>query len=511
MASGSSYILFSQTSRPFGTRDLWGPMGLPGDTAGTVAGLINGTITDFPLSAFNAFQGTESVRTDWALFDFVHSGQTAPNAPLTGAIAATAVTADGRVFAGAPGPRNPAVELALEPADTITVRLADRDWNSIKNLELFLDNDALGSVTDFSVPHVIVRNVVDVRLKLADSLTTEEGPPRYASVVIENVKRGEIDASELGQLKATVSFASNGEGWGNTFVIKANESSITLLPGDWAGGATALDGFRNLVNDGSLTRVVVTMNGDALFDARAVNATTDVRAGPDAGFVYGNWQHVGYGVDVTGTDLSVSFDALSAMVDLDLRFAVTGAMPSLGTVTLWRDGVAIETVADVFTQLTPEDDPGTGERFANLSIEWLATRSFDTLTVEGIGTLGLPIAQSGMGYRPGVTPFTGVPDGSVGLPGDGSGSLLVAGGGRDVFHYAYGDNVDTIWNFAKGQDVLALETTEARIFDSDSGTTVMFGYMTLGPSGWVPYFDERSGITLVDVRDPVIGTDIVFV
>ncbi len=509
MASSSSYILFSQTSRPFGTRDLWGPLGLPGDTAGSVAGRINGKIADFPLSAFNAFQGTEFARNDWALFDFNHVGQSAPGVPLTGAIDATAVTADGRVFAGASGSRNPYVAFDADPSAIVSIVLADRDWNGIKNVEVFLTNTDL--VSDERWTDLLIRNVVDVRVKLGDSLVTEEGPPRYAEIVIENVKRGEIDASGLGQLKATVSFASNGEGWGNTFVIKGNGCSITLLPGDWAGGATALDGFRDLVNDGSLTRVVVTMNGDALFDARAVNATTDVRAGPDAGFLFGSWQHVGYGVDMIGTDLSVSFDALSAMVDLNLRFAVTGAMPSLGTVTLWRDGVAIETVADVFTQFTPGDDPATGERFANLSIDWLATRSFDTLTVEGIGTLGQPIAQSGTGYRPGVTTFTGLPDGSLGVPNDGTGSLLVAGGGRDVFHYAYGDNVDSIWLFAKGQDVLALETTEARIFDSDSGTTVMFGYLAPGPSGWVPYFDERSGITLVDVRNLVIGTDIVFV
>ncbi|WP_144186264.1 hypothetical protein [Elioraea rosea] len=510
MASSSGYVLFSQTSRPFGTRELWGPDGLPGTLAGSVPGLVNGVITDFPVSAFDAFQGTEFVRGDWALFDFVPGGQTAPDAPLTGAIDASAVTSDGRVFAGPAGPRNPDGAFDTDPAGGVSIVLADRDWNGIKNVEVVLTNAELGG--SGSVPDVFIRNIVDVRVKLGDSLATQGGPPPSATLVIENAKRGEIDASELGQLWATVSLASNEEGWGNTFVIKANWSSITLLPGDWAGGPTALDGFGSLVNDGSLTHVVVTMSGDALFDARAVNATTDVRAGPDAGFLYENWQHVGYQLDAAASALFVRFDAPAAMVDLGLRFAVTGPLPPIGAVTLWRDGVAIETVADAFSTLRPERDPVTGERFATLSIGWLATRSFDTLTVEGLGALGAPIAQSGTGYRPGWTTYTtGIPDAFGGVEHHGTGSLLVAGGGRDVFRYAPGDNVDSIWLFAKGQDVLALETPDARIFDSDAGTTVMFGGQDAEPWGWVPIIDERSGITLVGVRDLAVGTDIVFV
>lgn len=507
MASSSGYVLFSQTSRPFGTRDLWGPDGLPGTLAGSVPGLVNGVIADFPVSAFDAFQGTEFVRGDWALFDFVAGGQAAPDAPLTGAIDAGAVTSDGRVFAGPAGPRNPGVAFDANPAGGLSIVLADRDWNGIKNVELFLTNAEL--VYDGSEPDVFIRNIVDVGVKLGDSLATAGGPPVSATLVIENAKRGEIDASELGQLWASVSLASNEEGWGNTFVIKANWSSITLLPGDWAGGPTALDGFGSLVTDGSLTQVVVTMNGDGLFDARAVNAATDVRAGPDAGFMYKNWQDVAYRVDAAAGVLSLSFDALSAMVDLGLRFAATGALPSPGAVTLWRDGMAIETVADGFTTLRAEVHPVTGERFATLSIGWLATRSFDTLTVEGLGALGLPVAQSGAVYRPGWTTYTTeIPDAFSGVEYHGTGSLLVAGGGRDVFHYGPGDNVDSIWLFAKGQDVLAIETPDARIFDSDAGTTVMFGSQEAEPWGWAPIIDERSGITLVGVRDPAIGTDI---
>ena len=52
---------------------------------------------------------------------------------------------------------------------------------------------------------------------------------------------------------------------------------------------------------------------------------------------------------------------------------------------------------------------------------------------------------------------------------------------------------------------------DARIFDSDAGTTVMFGSQDAAPYGWLPIIDERSGITLVGVRDLAIGTDIVFV
>ncbi|WP_291298041.1 hypothetical protein [Elioraea sp.] len=505
MASPESYILFSQTSRPFGTRDLWGPEGLPGGIAGSVPGLINGIVTDVPLSAFDAFQGTEFVRGDWALFDLVAAGQSATSAALTGAIDAAAVTADGRVFVAPPGPRNPQVAFDADPSGGVSIVLADRDWNGIKNVEVFLTNAAL--VYDGPEPDVFIRNVVDVRVKLGDSLVTEEGPPRYASIVIENVKRGEIDAAELGQLHATVSFASNGEGWGNTFVIKGNGSSITLLPGDWAGGTTALDGFRNIVNDGSLTHVVVTMAGDSSFDARAVKAMTDVRAGEDAGFLYVRWDGIGYDASDAGDALSVTFDALAARIDLGLHLALPGPVPALGPVTLWRDGVVIETVNPAFVETVLDVDPGTGEQRLIVTVDWLASRSFDTMTIEGLGSLGAPVAEFGGAFRPRSIVIAETPGRLTGS--DGSGSLLVAGPGVNVFRYAYGDNVDTIWNFERGQDVLVLEAAaDARIFETEDGTVVLFDSPYNPP--YDPPIDERNGITLVGVRDLAIGTDIIF-
>lgn len=509
MASSSGYVLFSQTSLPFGTRDLWGPAGLPGGTACVVTGLVNGAITNVPRSAFDAFQGTEAVRSEWALFDFDPAGQTAADAPLTGAIDAAAVTADGRVFAAPPGARNPTVAFDGDPSGGVSIVLADRDWNGIKNAEVLLTNADLGS--DGSQPDLLIRNVVDVRVKLADSRITEGAPPA-ARVVIENAKRGEIDSSELGFLDATISFTSNGPGWGNSFAITGalGTSNIRLLPGDWAGGATALDGFRTLVNDGSLTRVVVTMAGDSSFDAQAVTAMTDVRAGEDAGSLILQWDGVGYETAATGDALTVTFDALVAAVDLGVLLALPGPMPVLGPVTLWRDGALIETVDPGFVETALDIDPGTGAQRLLVAVDWLASLSFDTLTIEGLGGLGAPVAVSGGALRP--NPYViseTTPDRVTGS--DGSGSLLVAGPGVNVFRYAYGDNVDTIWNFAKDQDVLVLEgASGAQTFATDKGTVVLFGMQEPGTSGWETMIDERNGITLVGAHDLVIGTDIVF-
>lgn len=507
MASSSGYILFSQTSLPFGTRDLWGPAGLPGGMAGVVAGLVNGTITDVPLSAFDAFQGTEVVRADWALFDLIPGGQTAPDAALTGAIDAAAVTGDGRVFAAPPGPRNPAVACDGDPSGGVSIVLADRDWNGIKNVEVLLTNADLGEPS----PHVFIRNVVDVRVKLADSVVTEEGPPRSATIVIENAKRGEIDGSALGQLDATLSFASNGPGWGNGFAITGalGTSNIRLLPGDWAGGPTTLDGFRGLVNDGSLTRVVVTMAGDSAFDARAVAAMTDVRAGADAGALSLQWDGLGYETAAAGNALAVTFGAPAAHVALGLLLALPGPMPTLGPVALWRDGALIETVSPAFVETVLDVDPGTGEQRLLVAVDWLASRSFDTMTIDGLGGIGAPLAAFGGAARPRSIVLADTPPDTV-RGTDGSGSLLVAGPGVNVFRYAHGDNVDTIWNFAKGQDVLVLESADARVFETAGGTVVMFATVDIGPSGRDVIIDERNGITLVGAPGLVIGTDIIF-
>jgi hypothetical protein len=283
MPSSSSYILFSQTSRPFGTRDLWGPVGLPGDTAGSVAGLVNGTIADFPLSAFNAFQGTDVQRADWTLLAL---GPTAD-----------AAVASGRVFDAPPGPRNPEATLALDPATAIVVQLAGADWNGIKNLELLLTNDSM----IFAAPVVSVRNIVDVRIKIGDDGPAEgaEPLPFVVETHIENVKRGQLDASDSpAALDAIISLTSNGAGWGNTFVVDGSifDDAVSLRQGDWSAKRTTLDGFRNLTNDGRHSLVVADLGeGNDRFDAGPlVNidgpipgsspvARMDIRMGPDRG------------------------------------------------------------------------------------------------------------------------------------------------------------------------------------------------------------------------------------
>ncbi|WP_144186263.1 hypothetical protein [Elioraea rosea] len=517
MASSSSYMLFSQTSLPFGTRDLWRPAELPGGTAGTVPGLIEGAIADFPLSAFDGFAGTEFVRTDWALLDFVAGGQTAPDAPLTGAIDAAAVLADGHAFAGPPGPRNPAID-AFSPGAAVSVVLADRDWNGIKNLEVLLTTRDLIAAPAGPAPNVFVRNVVDVRLKLGDTLFSEGGAPAAAAVVIENAKRGEIDAVELGFLDASVSFASNGAAWGNTFAIQGatGQNRIILRDGDWAGGPTALDGFPDLVTDGGLTRLVATLGGDDLFDASRVMAAIDLRPGEDAGEITAPWEGVPYEVFDFPGEFAGRFDAPTALLDIGVWFAAPTTTPVAGAATLWRDGVALGTIDPGAIEVSRFEDNGT--EMLLVAVRWLATESFDTVTIEGLGGLGDPLRQVGGGHRPGWTGFGGT-DEPPPASGDGTGDLIVASGGADLFRYAIGtasaqggvagDGHDTIWGFERGTDRIVIENPDdvaVRVFDSADGTVVMFGDV-VDPGSGTPV--QRNAISLVGARDLALGTDIV--
>ncbi|WP_291298042.1 hypothetical protein [Elioraea sp.] len=302
MAS-SNYVLFSQTSRPSGTRDLWGPTGLPGGTAGSVPGLIDGAAGAFPRSAFNAFGGTEFVRPDWALFDFAPFGETDAEAVLTGAIWAggpeVGVVSDGRVFSGPESARNPTfTTIDLTVSGTVFLGLADEDWNGVKNVEVALTSAGLNADTTV----VSVRNIVDVRISIGDDPPPAQPPipPIFtAEVYISNVKRGELDASASPYpVRANISLTSNGPDWGNTFVVdgSAFDDSVWIRRGDWNAEKTTLDGFRNLVNDGRYSLIVADLGeGNDRFDAgllfdfdgpiagSAPLARTDIRLGPDRG------------------------------------------------------------------------------------------------------------------------------------------------------------------------------------------------------------------------------------
>ncbi|WP_291298043.1 hypothetical protein [Elioraea sp.] len=455
MSSSSSYVLFSQTSRPFGTRDLWGPAGLPGDTAGAVAGLVNGVVTDFPLSAFTAFTGTDVRRSDWALL-------------ALGPTADTAV-GDGRVFDAPAGPRNPEALLALDPAAAIVVQLADADWNGIKNLELFLGAEDMADGQNGIFGAVITRNIVDVRVKIGDGRAAPEDPVGGVYVDIENVKRGEIDATESPHaVAATVTLTSNGPGWGNTFAVFGSEHGDTLAVwrGGWDAPKTTLDGFRTLANDGRHSLVVAELGaGNDRFDAgpliitdsegnswqraEAVRAQTDIRMGPDGGglrilsesFSPPDW----YPLDPSALgiyptrEMTLFFEPVE-----DPNNAGEFVFPAISfDATFLLNG---RVVAEMRLEGPGGDQAGTdwsGNPVAVVPLS-LGGQFFDTLSLAF-----LP------GNEAELRSFS-QPEGIYGIDTTG-GDRVISSDGADVLRYAAGDGVDRVERFDPVLDRIVLE------------------------------------------------------
>ncbi len=451
MASSSSYILFSQTSRPFGTRDLWGPLGLPGDTAGSVVGLINGTIADFCLSAFNAFAGTDVQRADWALLAL---GPTAD-----------ATVTNGRAFDAPAGPRNPDATLALDPAGAIVVQLAHVDWNGLKNLELFLTTADLADGEGGVFGAVIMRNVVDVRVRIGDGPVEPDLAGGVVFVEIANVKRGEIDARESPHaMSVDLSLTSNGPGWGNTFAVFGSDyaDALDVRQGSWNAASTTLDGFRNLANDGRHSLVVADLGaGNDRFDAgpfalaglAAVRAHADIRMGTDDG---GGRRLVEGGIRPPWTE--PPFDPAS--------FTLPG--PSRDMLTLFLDPVADASSDTGF--VTPRLAATiafllNGTVVANTSIDLPGGQVAVTIDAYGQALIPKSIGDGATFYDQvaitfgdgneavvityGVTLLYGVsePDGD----------RVICSDGADVLRHATGDGFDIVERFDPSIDRIVLE------------------------------------------------------
>lgn len=283
-----SYLFFSQTSNANGTRDSWG--GGLGGTGGVRTGRIDGVDQLVDQSAFDVPAGN-AVNGKTAVFDleFLSGGD---------ATFFNSAIAHGRVFDTAitPGLKyNPVFDELAAPAETITAKLADSDWNAIKNIEILIDSSELAG-GGFS--RIDIGNFVDVRIKLGTSAVP--APPAGATapgaqsgikyeVAIDNAKRGQLDYTDSdGGVATTLSLASNNQTWQNSFFVDGSGfgDRLVLAQGDHTGRSTD---SQVLVTDGSLTLLVAdTGAGNDLFNGSSVRATTELTLGRDGGsFVIG--------------------------------------------------------------------------------------------------------------------------------------------------------------------------------------------------------------------------------
>lgn len=207
----ASYLLFSRNAAFNGNRGAW-------DVAG-----IAGFGGSGPFGA-----GPETFANNvGSVFELAGGGSPALASAM---LAGRALTTTG----GASFTAGPTLAAFSVTADAITVALMDRDWNTIKNLELVLRTDDL-------VEKVTIENFVDVRLKLGDGVKRDSGETYEVDVL--NAKRGQIDASELdGGLSLLLTTSSNDRRWENTFVVTGSgfDDEMTFAAGDSFTGAGGL-------------------------------------------------------------------------------------------------------------------------------------------------------------------------------------------------------------------------------------------------------------------------------
>jgi hypothetical protein len=357
-----SYLFFSQTSNANGTRDTWG--GGLGGTGGVRTGRIDGVDQLVDQSAFDV-PASNAVNGRTAVFDLEF---------LSGGDASffnTAI-ADARVFdtAATPGLKyNPVFDALGVAAETITAKLADADWNAIKNIEILIDSSELAGG---GFGGIDIENFVDVRIKLgtadvAAPPATDTAPGAASGIAydiaIANAKRGQLDYSDSdGGVATTLSLASNNQTWQNSFFVDGSGfgDRLVLAPGDHTGRSTD---NQVLVTDGSLTLLVADLGaGNDLFDGSGVRAATQLTLGRDGGsFVIGaSLGVIGFSADAAdsvATQLADWLDDATALgLDLELAASVRAGTASVLTSTVDNAGDAasyFRSAADGAAALAP--------------------------------------------------------------------------------------------------------------------------------------------------------------
>lgn len=285
--TNKSYILFSQTSTGTGQRNTWNGNPADGSAGGLEQGLIQGVPTMVASSAFNANANVEQVNGTTARhsLDFISTGTAAGSGFESN-------LSDGRAFTSAHGNANPVVTSGFS-GGVLSVSLANRDWNGIKNLEMLVDAEDLAGLTGISI-----RNFVDVRIKLGDTVVqpncSGNGYSGSYVVDIENVKRGELigthsDKGIDASLTLSTNLArANITDWQASFVMVGSQfgDSLTLAQGDMTGPAATL-GTQVFDNTGLLQLVTANLGaGDDVFNGGNVQSQTAITLGADFGRLY---------------------------------------------------------------------------------------------------------------------------------------------------------------------------------------------------------------------------------
>jgi hypothetical protein len=264
----ASYLLFSRTAAFNGNRGAWDVAALAG-----FGGAIGGA---------SAFDGGPEAFADGtaSLFDLSGGPSTATGTAMA---AGRAISTSG----GASFTAGPSLASFSVTADKVTLALAEGDWNSIKNLELVLRTDDL-------VERVTIENFVDVRLKLGDGVKIPSG--RTYEVDVLNVKRGEIDASELdGGMRLALTTSSNEAGWVNTVTITGSDfdDALSYGAGDSFVGAGGL-----VVTGGANATIVTDMGGDQ--GRIALSLSYGYATGPSTAAILAQWESDGAALAANG-------------------------------------------------------------------------------------------------------------------------------------------------------------------------------------------------------------------
>jgi hypothetical protein len=443
---------------------------------------VDGQPAEVPLSAFDAYTGTERVEADHALYALF--GQV-PGATFAEQIGVTLpppfVTREvrGSVLAGEAGtPSNPLVHFVDvgTPGDHIGVYgLADEDWGGIENFELDYD--------PASIDQLNIGNFVDVSLRIGPGAD-------FVTANIGNAKRGEVDARALdGRLGLNLSLTSDGPTGDSTFTVlgttgpsefgtAGGDDRLTLLPGTWDAAATRLDQLAGLMNDGSASKVNLYLGGGhVLVDASAMRAATEIFGGPTPGGATVTPEFTVALAEPGAGPTSVVFGAPVMRANL----FVEGFLPDefIPLVVTTPSGEEVGTLGRGILVPRPGETTPVPALQVTAPVSFVAVREDTSARLVFTGGSGLVLA---------AVPFEAP---TIGTHGDGT--VIRASGGADTIHHVPGEEgAVLVEGFDAAQDRILLDGADpdtVRVYDvmenastpqARLGTIIAFGEVLPG-------------------------------
>lgn len=279
-----SYVLFAETSNPFGTRETWitNIMGVDQVESGAddPVGLVEGNPEIVSKSTFNDISEQANSSAAALGLGMLDTALTAP-ASIQTMLDGLVDDADD-IFGLLSDPEGITVSFTDPTLDGERGHLefAVDTWNAVKNAEVVIDEEDLVGVESLTLS-----NFVDARVQVGEVLEGGETAdpddlPERLDVEILLSKRGQFDAKESDvAVDLHLEVATNGFSWQNSFLLEMSDLDDTVVI-EANDGSADLGAFQNNTNNGALTKInAFLFGGDDTFTSEGTDTRDVVFAG----------------------------------------------------------------------------------------------------------------------------------------------------------------------------------------------------------------------------------------